>query len=202
MTTSIVPVTRAPLALPTPLTTSVEVEDAFDDDSLEMNTAGDKFRVRRYRFCRRIIGVSETTFNTTSFEPLTACQVPVPARDDNRFYKFRALVIYESSNVSEGMALRMRLADGAVLFGQQRFKISMGDTVSTAIKTRFDDFTTSPAAETAGPGSALGFMELEGGFGVEALSAGNLRIEVACETGTPQWVKIRVGTFLDLVLCS
>jgi len=35
----------APLAAPTPLTTTIELADAFDDTSLEMNVGGDKFRV-------------------------------------------------------------------------------------------------------------------------------------------------------------
>jgi len=35
----------APLAAPTPLTTVIELADAFDDASLEMNAGGDKFRV-------------------------------------------------------------------------------------------------------------------------------------------------------------
>jgi len=43
---SIVPRAPAPLALPMPLVgETIELVDAFDDDSLEMNAGGDKFRV-------------------------------------------------------------------------------------------------------------------------------------------------------------
>lgn len=194
---------RAPAALaaPMPLVVEdgIELVDAFDDDSLEMNETGDGFRVRRYHSARRIIGVSEPTLTTTGFTVITACQVPIPVRAVNVFYKFRGLVIYETSDVSEGMAVRMGF-DG-VLFGQHRYRVVMGDTIS-APTTRFEIFGAVPAAQTGGPGAALGYAELEGTFAVEAASSGNLSFEVACETGSPQFVKPRVGTFLEVMQCS
>jgi hypothetical protein len=200
--TAIVSAAPAALAAPMPLVVEdgLELVDAFDDDSLEMNEAGDKFRVRRYHFARRIIAFSETTVDVTAFTPITACQVPIPERAGNVFYLFRGQVVWESSDVSEGMAVRM--AFSGVLFGGHRYRVSQGDTVSTAVKTRFEIFGAAPAAETTGPGAALAWVDIQGAFSCEAGSSGNLGFEVAAETGSPQFVKLRVGTFLEVVQCS
>jgi len=192
----------AALAAPMPLVVdSIEVEDAFDDDSLEMNELGDKFRVKRYHFARRLIAVSETTVDVATFTPITACMVPIPERATNVFYFFRGQIVWESSDVSEGMAVRMAF-DG-VLFGQHRYRVSQGDSVSTAVKTRFEIFGATPVAETTGPGPlALAWVDIQGVFSCEALSSGDLSFEVAAETGSPQFVKLRVGTFLEVMRCS
>jgi hypothetical protein len=200
--TTIVPAGARALALPTPLVVEdgLELVDAFDDDSLEMNEAGDKFRVRRYHFARRILAVSEPTIDVATFTVITACQVPIPERGANAFYAFRGQIIYESSDVSEGMAARVSF-DGT-LFGGHRYRLSIGDTASDVVKTRFYIFGDSPTPESGGPGAALGYMDFAGGFSCAAGSSGNLSFEVRCETGNPQWVKLRVGTFLEVLRCS
>jgi len=195
-------VRRAPLAVATPRSGEfVELADAIDD-SLEMDEAGAILRVKKYRKAQRIIAFSEMTFTTTSFEPVTSCAVAMPTRPDNHFYKFRAQVVYETSNASEGMAVRVRYT-GAT-FGAQRYRVTMGDNLTTSLKTRFEDFSATPAPETAGPGPFpnLGFVELEGGFSTAGGSSGSLQLEVRCETGSPEWVKLVVGTFLHVDECG
>lgn len=196
--TAIVPVGPSALVVPTPMSIPVELADAFDDDSLEMNETGDKFRVARFHKAHRLIGVTEQTVDSTSFTAITGVTVAIPERPGNTFYWFRALLVYHSSDVSEGCAARIRFS--GTLFGQHRYRVLIGDTSGAAPKCRFDDFLTSPAAETAGPGPTLfAYYELEGAFSAAAGSSGDLTLEVAAETGGANSVTAKVGTILEVM---
>lgn len=194
---AIVRTAAAPLATPLVAPTTVELEDAFDDDSLAMNEAGDKFRVAKYHRAHRLIGVTEQEVSSTSFTVIAGCTCAIPERTSNKFYWFRALLIYLSSDVAEGCAARVRFS--GTLFGQHRYRVLIGDSITPLAKCRFDDLLSSPASETGGPGPlAFAYQELEGAFSAAAGSSGDLTLEVAAETGGANSVTAKVGTILEV----
>ena len=203
MTNSIArrPTAPSALAVPELLVSTIELPDSFDDDSLEMNEDGDKFRVKGSRKAKRLIGVSEQTISTTSFTPITGCQLDVIERAVRRFYLFRALVVWQSSDVAEGMAARIVFS--GTLFGIHRYRLLIGDEVTPLAKCVFRDFSASPTPETGGPGpSAYAYQQFDGAFAVEAGDSGVLSIECAAETGGANSVVVRVPTFLEYAMTT
>jgi len=132
--------------------------------------------------------------NTTTYTDVSNLTIPI-----NRLgqYAFEYVIRYDSSDVTEGIGLRLAYTGGSVS-GVRYFIEAYTDLATRANLVSASSFGSAVAPFTAGPGATQVMAKITGTCTFDGLPLGDLKCQFRAETGGAQFVEILDGSYANV----